>query len=62
MSHFKDITEFLAMGGYAEFVWTAFASVFASLGILFSLGFVRFRRVKRQVLESIMATKYDKTT
>ena len=39
----RDIAAFLAMGGYAGFVWTAYGVAFAVLGGLAAISWRRYR-------------------
>ncbi len=47
--HFDSFSEFLAMGGYADYVWAAFGITFGSLALLFVLS----RRSSNAVLKEV---------
>lgn len=46
MGHFHSLHAFLQMGGYAKFVWTAYAFVF----VLFSIVAIKFHLQLRNLL------------
>ncbi len=47
MGHFHSLHAFLQMGGYAKFVWAAYAFVF----ILFSVVAIKFHLQLRKLLQ-----------
>ncbi len=47
--HFSNWQEFLAMGGYAPFVWSAFALTLIILGIVLVTPVLRRRQLLRQL-------------
>ncbi len=46
---FSNWQEFLAMGGYAPFVWSAFALTLITLGIVLVIPVRRERQLRRQL-------------
>jgi len=46
---FSSWQEFLAMGGYAPFVWSSFALTLITLGIILVTPVLRGRRLHRQL-------------
>lgn len=44
-----SIAHFLAMGGYAQYVWPAFAVAILVLGGLFGQSLATYRRLKREL-------------
>lgn len=47
--HFDSLSDFLAMGGYAGYVWSAFGITFASMMILLWVSVRRGRRLLTEV-------------
>jgi len=43
------MTEFLAMGGYAAFVWPSYAATAVGLGLLIGLTFLRQKRARSRL-------------
>ncbi|KXF81330.1 heme exporter protein CcmD [Enterovibrio coralii] len=62
--HFSSISEFLAMGGYSAYVWSAFAITFiAMLWLVVSAHFTRrklFREIKNKVAREQRIKKAEK--
>jgi heme exporter protein D len=52
----SDLSTFLAMGGYAAFVWPAYA---ISIGALVTLGIVSWRNMRRAERQAQRADSSD---
>lgn len=51
--YFHSWSEFLAMGEYAEYVWSAFGITFFSMWILWGVSVRRGRRLLKDVKENV---------
>ncbi|AUI86652.1 heme exporter protein CcmD [Vibrio azureus] len=47
--HFESLSELLSMGGYAAYVWSAFAITFVSMFILAGVSLRRSRTLLKEV-------------
>lgn len=47
--HFASFSEFLAMGGYAPYVWSAFAITFFSMGCLIGSSLLTHRKLLKEI-------------
>ncbi|CAM3589431.1 MULTISPECIES: heme exporter protein CcmD [Vibrio] len=51
--YFESLSDFLAMGGYSAYVWSAFGITFASMLILFLLSLRRGNQLLEEVQSKI---------
>lgn len=51
--YFESLSDFLAMGGYSVYVWSAFGITFASMLILFLLSLRRGNQLLEEVQSKI---------
>ncbi|WP_114786750.1 heme exporter protein CcmD [Vibrio tetraodonis] len=51
--YFESLSDFLAMGGYSAYVWSAFGITFASMMILFLLSLRRGNQLLEEVQSKI---------
>ncbi len=47
--HFATFSEFLAMGGYAPYVWSAFALSFFSMACLIVSSYLTTRKLHKEI-------------
>nr|WP_086941083.1 heme exporter protein CcmD [Thaumasiovibrio occultus] len=47
--YFESLSEFLAMGGYAPYVWSGVGMTLLSLAVLFGASVMQFRQVKLDI-------------
>ncbi len=52
MSHFKNLTDFFAMGGYADYVWSAYAIVVVVLLLQLFLTWREARTVRQRIIKN----------
>lgn len=51
--YFNSLSEFLAMGGYAGYVWSSFAITFLSMWILWAVSVHRGRKLLNEVQDKV---------
>ncbi|MBF4383044.1 heme exporter protein CcmD [Vibrio anguillarum] len=51
--HFDSLSDFLAMGGYSAYVWSAFGITFLSMFILLMLSIKRGKTLLQDVQEKV---------
>lgn len=56
MPHFRDLHDFLAMGGYAPYVWSAWTISIVVLGIVWMQTRREWRRVRGE-MAAVMVTE-----
>lgn len=53
MGEFETFSDFLAMGGYAAYVWSAFAATFFCLGLLTFHTFYVRKKLRSEALKQL---------